>query len=68
MMKQSSRFMRSLTSDVHFYTAQMGRVPIVVFIAGELIGSGKIMEITKDSIKVGNDRYFRSACTFKYAI
>ncbi|GIP08863.1 hypothetical protein J1TS5_10330 [Paenibacillus macerans] len=67
-MKRSSRFMRSLISDVQFYTAQLDRVPIVVFVAGELVGSGKITEITKDSIKVGNDRYLRSACTFKYAV
>lgn len=67
-MKRSSRFMRFLTSDIHLHTAKMDGTPIVIFIGQELVGSGKIAEITKDSIKVGNDRYLRSVCTFKYAV
>lgn len=59
--------MKPLTADIHFYTAMLDRTPIVVFIADELIGSGKIEEITENSVKVGETRYLRESCTFKYA-
>ncbi|AZS18284.1 hypothetical protein EI981_13500 [Paenibacillus lutimineralis] len=59
--------MKPLTSDIHFYTAQMDRLPIIVFIAGELVGSGKIEDITKNSVKISGERYLRESCTFKYA-
>lgn len=62
-----SRFMKPLTSNVHFYTAQMEREPIVIFIADELVGSGLIEDITEASVKVRGERYLREACTFKYA-
>lgn len=62
------RFMKPLTADVHFYTAMLDRTPIVVFIADELIGSGRIEEITENSVKVGEARYLRENCTFKIAI
>lgn len=65
-MKRSNRFMKPLTSDIHFYTAQMDRSPIVVFAAGELVGSGRIAEITENSVKIGDGRYLRAMCTFKY--
>lgn len=58
--------MKPLTADIHFYTAMLDRTPIVVFIADELIGSGKIEEITENSVKVGKRRYLRESCTFKY--
>ncbi|MEC0253639.1 hypothetical protein [Paenibacillus lautus] len=58
--------MKPLTTDIHFYTAMLDRTPIVVFITDELIGSGKIDEITENSVKVGNRRYLRETCTFKY--
>jgi|GEM_PF-1911935 len=67
-MKRSKRFMRPLTSDIHFYTAHMERAPIVVFAAGELVGSGRIAEITEDSVKIGDERYLRAVCTFKFAV
>jgi hypothetical protein len=66
-LKQSKRFMRPLTSDLHLYTAQMDRTQVVVFIADELVGSGKIAEITENSVKIGDERYLRAVCTFKYA-
>lgn len=59
--------MKSLTADIHLYTAMLDQTPIVVFIADELIGSGKIEEITENSVKVGEARYLRKNCTFKYA-
>lgn len=62
-----SRFMKPLTSNVHFYTAQMEREPIVIFIADELVGSGLIEDITEASVKVRGERYLRDTCTFKFA-
>lgn len=59
--------MKPLTSEIHFYTAMLDQTPIVVFIADELIGSGRIAEITENSIKIGKKRYLRDTCTFKYA-
>ncbi|MNP38220.1 hypothetical protein D3C76_1317170 [compost metagenome] len=53
---------KQLPSDIHLYTAQ-----IVVFVAGELVGSGKIEEITENSVRVGGERFLRAVCTFKYA-
>ncbi|MEK5165999.1 hypothetical protein NYE69_27135 [Paenibacillus sp. FSL R5-0527] len=67
-MKRTRRFMRTLSSDIHFYTAQLERTPVVVFVAGELVGSGRIEEITQESVKIGNDRYLRAVCEFKYAV
>ncbi|CAH1194673.1 hypothetical protein PAECIP111892_01796 [Paenibacillus auburnensis] len=61
-----SRFMKPLTSNVHFYTAQMERLPIVIFIGNELAGSGLIEEITVASVKVRGEYYMRATCTFKY--
>ncbi|GAA0395844.1 hypothetical protein [Paenibacillus motobuensis] len=65
-MTRKSRFMKPLTSDIHFYTAQLDRSPVVVFIAGELVGSGKIEGITENSVRIGGERYLRENCTFKY--
>ncbi|WP_449600314.1 hypothetical protein [Paenibacillus sp. Marseille-Q9583] len=62
-----SRFMKPLTSNVQFYTAQLERLPIVVFIAEELVGSGLIEDITDSSVQVRGERYLRATCTFKYA-
>ncbi|MFD1267580.1 hypothetical protein ACFQ3Y_09115 [Paenibacillus motobuensis] len=66
-MTRKSRFMKPLTSDIHFYTAQMDRTPIVVFVADELVGSGKIEDITENSVKISGERFLRESCTFKYA-
>lgn len=62
-----SRFMKPLTSNVHFYTAQLERAPIVIFVDNELTGSGVIEEITDISVKVRGEYFMRDACTFKYA-
>ncbi|ACX62969.1 hypothetical protein [Paenibacillus sp. Y412MC10] len=42
--------MKPLPVDIHFYTAMLDRTPIVVFIADKLIGSGKIEEVTENSV------------------
>lgn len=62
-----SRFMKPLTSGLHLYTAMVDRVQVVVFIADELIGGGQIAEVTEDSVIIGEERYMREVCTFKYA-
>ncbi|WP_342480419.1 hypothetical protein NST07_25740 [Paenibacillus sp. FSL L8-0340] len=62
-----SRFMKPLTSNVQLYTAQIERLPIVVFVGNELKGSGIIEDITEVSVKVRGEYYVRAACTFKYA-
>lgn len=61
------RFMKPLTSNVHFYTAQLERLPIVIFIGNELAGSGLIEDISDTSVKVRGEYYLREVCTFKYA-
>ncbi|MEK3836465.1 hypothetical protein [Paenibacillus sp. FSL R7-0128] len=62
-----SRFMKPLTSNVHFYTAQLEQEPVVIFIADELVGSGLIEDVTEAAVKVRGEYYMRAACTFKYA-
>lgn len=52
--------------DVHFYTAQLERLPIAVFIDNELTGSGVIEDITNLTVKVRGEYYMRDTCTFKY--
>lgn len=59
--------MRPLTADIHFYTAMLDQTPVAVFMEGELIGCGRIYEITDNSVRVGDSRYLRENCTFKYA-
>ncbi|SDM13812.1 hypothetical protein SAMN05428961_11022 [Paenibacillus sp. OK060] len=49
--------MRPLTSDIQLYTAQLGRMPIVIFIGAELIGSGVVEDITEMSVAVKGERY-----------
>ncbi|MDR0271007.1 hypothetical protein [Paenibacillus sp.] len=61
------RFMKTLTSPIHFHTAMLEGAPIAVFMGLEIIGSGKIIEITDYIVKIGDDFYVRDACTFKYA-
>lgn len=66
-MAKFIRLMKPLTSNIHLYTAQMDRVPVYVFAEGKLVGSGTIAEITENSVRIGDERYLRAVCTFKYA-
>ncbi|OMF21907.1 hypothetical protein BK132_31525 [Paenibacillus sp. FSL H8-0259] len=59
--------MKPLTSNVQLYTAQLERLPIVLFVANELVSSGVIEDITEVSVKVRGLHYMRAACTFRYA-
>lgn len=61
------RFMKPLTSPIHFHTAMLDEIPVTVFMGQEMIGSGKIIEITEYVVKIGDEFYVREACTFKYA-
>jgi len=44
------------------------QTPVAVFLGQEMIGSGKIVQITDYIVKIGNEFYVRDACTFKYAV
>ncbi|WP_260871308.1 hypothetical protein [Paenibacillus sp. Y412MC10] len=65
---KSKRFMKPLTSPIHFHTAMIEQIPVAVFTGQEMIGSGKIVEITDFAVKIGDEFYVREACTFKYAV
>ncbi|RRJ62918.1 hypothetical protein EHV15_08195 [Paenibacillus oralis] len=60
--------MKPLTSPMHFHTAMIEQIPVAVFMGQEMVGSGKIIEITDYSVKIGDEFYVREACTFKYAV
>ncbi|MWV42680.1 hypothetical protein GRF59_03485 [Paenibacillus sp. HJL G12] len=59
--------MKPLTSPIHFHTAMLEGTPVAVFMGQEMIGSGKIVQITSYVVKIGDEFYVREACTFKYA-
>jgi len=65
---KSKSFMKPLTSPIHFHTAMIEQIPVAVFTGQEMIGSGKIVEITDFAVKIGDEFYVREACTFKYAV
>ncbi|MEK5641951.1 MULTISPECIES: hypothetical protein [Paenibacillus] len=65
---KSKRFMKPLTSPIHFHTAMIEQIPVAVFMDQEMIGSGKIVEITDLSVKIGDEFFVRDACTFEYAV
>lgn len=58
---------RQLTSALHFHTAAIEQTPALAFQGGELIGSGRIEEITDETIKIRGEWYIRDNCTFVYA-
>lgn len=59
--------MKTINSEIRLHTAMIDRTPIAVFIGNELVGSGQIAGIAQDSVKIGDERYLREVCTFKYA-
>lgn len=65
--RYSKRHMELLSSDIHLFTAQMDKTPIVIFIDQELVGSGVIEGITETSVKVKDEYYMRGVCEFRYA-
>lgn len=64
---KSRRFMKSLTSPIHFHTAMLDESPVCVFNGQEMVGSGKIEKVTDFSVKIGNEYHVISECDFKYA-
>jgi hypothetical protein len=58
---------RQLTAPVHFYTAVLDQTTILAFQDGELIGTGRIDEITEETVKIRDERFMRANCTFVYA-
>lgn len=67
-MMSSRKFMKPLTSPIHFHTAMIEQIPVAVFMGQEMIGSGKIVQITDYVVKIGHEFFVREACTFKYAV
>lgn len=53
-----------LRSDIHLYTAATENRPVVAFMGRELIGSGKITEITPVSVRINGAWYLRETCEF----
>ncbi|MCU6709334.1 hypothetical protein M6D81_11510 [Paenibacillus sp. J5C_2022] len=58
---------RTLISPIHFHTAALDRAVILVFQDGELIGSGRISEITDSDVKIRDEYFVIENCTFQYA-
>lgn len=58
---------RQLTAPVHFHTAVLDEVVVLAFQDNELIGSGRIKEITDEAVKIRDERFMIANCTFVYA-
>ena len=58
---------RELVSPIQFHTAKLEGSTILVFQADELIGSGRIDEITETTVIIGNDHFIRENCIFTYS-
>lgn len=58
---------RQLTAPLHFHTAALDGTVILAFQDNELIGSGRIDEITDETVKIRDEFYMRANCTFVYA-
>ncbi|MDR9852866.1 hypothetical protein RJP21_04515 [Paenibacillus sp. VCA1] len=67
-MKHDEQIYEALEFPIHFYTAMIERIPVVVFMGQEMIGNGNIVEITDFAVKIGGEFYVRKACTLKYAV
>ncbi|WP_258875339.1 hypothetical protein [Paenibacillus sp. VMFN-D1] len=59
--------LKPLHSPIQLYTAKLDGTDVAVFIGGEMVGSGKIDQITDYTVKIAGEFYVRDACTFKYA-
>ena len=57
---------QALTSLIHFHTAKLYGTTILVFQDGELIGNGRIREITETTITIGEYSYIIEKCSFTY--
>lgn len=58
---------RQLTALVHFYTAVLDESVVLAFQDNELIGNGRIEEITEQTIKIRDELFMRANCTLVYA-
>ncbi|WP_169083256.1 hypothetical protein [Paenibacillus sp. PL91] len=65
-MKKYAGF-RQLTASVHFHTAALDEAIVLAFQDNELIGDGRIEEITEDTVKISDEHFMRKNCTFVYA-
>lgn len=58
---------RQLTAPLHFYTAVLDEAVVLAFQDNELIGSGRIDEITDETVIIRDEQFIRANCTFVYA-
>ncbi|ANY67721.1 hypothetical protein BBD42_15545 [Paenibacillus sp. BIHB 4019] len=66
-MTKKHKGFRELTAPVHFHTAAIDQTAILAFQDGELIGSGRIEEVTDETVRIGDEWFMRDNCTFTYA-
>jgi hypothetical protein len=63
--------LRTLTSPVHFHTAALDNAAVDVFQDGELLGSGRVVEVREGTVVLagpdGLEFYVQDVCTFVYA-
>lgn len=57
---------KELISNVQFCTALLDKRKVVVYMDDEEIGKGTIETVTESSIKINNEYYMRSGCTFLF--
>lgn len=56
--------MRELNSAIHLHTAAINNNTVLVFHSGELIGSGKIEEMSGHSITIKGEKFMIDTCSF----
>ncbi|MGU3568803.1 hypothetical protein [Paenibacillus sp. D51F] len=67
---------RELTHPIHFHTAILDQVPVLVFMGLELIGTGRIqsfethasedLELQADIVTIKGEHYIREQCRFEF--
>jgi len=72
MTKKKYAGFRQLTAPIHFHTAKLDGTTILAFQDGELIGSGRIAEVTDETVIIGNkdgtsEHFMIENCKFTYA-
>ncbi|MEV5028535.1 hypothetical protein [Paenibacillus sp. LPE1-1-1.1] len=67
MFKNRYLGFKVLTAPVHFYTAALDQSTVLAFQDNELIGTGRIEEITEETVKIREERFMIANCTFVYA-
>lgn len=66
MTKKTTGGFRQLTTPIHFHTAKIDNDVILVFLDGELIGNGRITDVTETTVIISGEHYIIGNCTFTY--